>query len=660
MGASVFPNALAAEDIQQFKLTDLYGTVSIRNYSDKQHYTSTGSQPQYVDSEIRELEVDVQGKAYVYHPNFLKLDFGGGPVIQPGGNYTYNFNARLNFLEKKPYPFSVFFERRNPLIVSGIDEQFIQRNTKYGVNGVLKEWKYPIFANFEAYHLTSHAQGTSQLINDELSNVNMRLSQTNKSNGSRQLFIQTTKQSSASGPIGAGIVPTEIDALSVNYDEVSTLGIRGEYSFKNVFNYMERNYIRGGAADISLAQFHYSPILHWVQSEKVRMFYQLDILKSEQSGTNTDNKIFRMGYKRVDENDGGKSAEFQFQDNETNGHAMDSRGVSGVMHTSREFGGTLLTKDRPKKAVAKPRGKAVFKAALGYQSVDRTSGQGDIPDNELLVMSGISEAKLKRNNAHRDSIVVWNSGRNVQYVLDVDYTVVVRGNETYLLRVVGGNIADGETVQVDYTYTTGGTFSHTSLDQQLQMSLEWQNSVSMFAGISRNEVDVTSGTPGIDIGSSEHRNAGVIVNHKVNEELAVGVDARLDQQKNGIAPHRRKSLSAFAQYQLFNATYIRLSANSAKVDYEISAADVDLLRYNVTVNTRAFSRSNIFFSYVLEEDAGAGLPRYLSDYIVKWQWSYRSLYFTLNARKNRETQKNTAGEVKKKRELFRATLERRF
>jgi len=688
VGVSTIPTVTSAEDIRQFQLTDLAGVVAVRDFSDEQHYSDANSK-RNLSSDIREIEIEVDAKAYVYHPNFLKLDVSGGPVFitnKQGSSYvssldsqssgqdvdelTYNLTTRFHFLEKKPYPFSVFFERRNPLIVSGVDEHFLQRNTKFGVNAVVKEWKYPLFVNFEAYNLTSKASGQRLLVDDDISNMNLRVYQTNKRNGSRQVFVQLSQQNSHSGSVAPGantIVGTAIDAQTISYDEYSTYGAKGEYSLKNMFNYMGRRYKRG-ISDVTLKQFHFSPVLHWAKSDVARMFYQLDLFKSSQGSTDTDNKNFRVGYKQVDENDGGKSAEFQIYDNFTSGHTMDSYGITASSHTSRKLGLSntvpgINEKQNNRKKKSKHDGVAIFKASWGYQ-VEERAAQGSsqlIPvQNEQHTLVGANESRLSRINVDANTVHVWNITRTAEYILGSDFSTIRRGNETYLVRIVGGNIADGENVLVDYAYKTGGTFSHSSMDQQIQASMDWQNWLSVYAGLSATRVDVTEGTPGIDIRSSDLRNLGFNINYPVSNEFGVGGDFRFDLQRKGIAPHERVAWGGFAQYKLYDTTFFRYSHNFVKVDYDTAGADVNLVRQNFAVNTRAFLQSSIYLSYVRETDNGGEFPRDLSDFVVKWQWRFRSLYFSLNGRRSSEAQVNALGDVQKDRNLLRATLERRF
>lgn len=674
--------AVVAEDIRQFQLTGTWGEVSLRQVTDEQRYS--GEQiSRFVKSDIQEVEVNIQASAYVYHPNFLKLDFGGGPVLvrnkqasfdqsnpetqsQTVKEWTYNLNARLNFLEKKPYPFSLFFERRNPLIVSSVDEHFFQKNTKYGAVMSLREWELPLSLNMETYKLTSRANGYRQVIDDDISNVNLRMHQTNKGNGNRQLSIQLSRQISNSGNIGSGageIIGTDVRATSLNYEDYSMLGAQKQYTFKNIFSYIDRRFKRGFTSVTNLKQSRFSPVLHWNHSASARSYYQLDFLDNRQDNVKTENKALHAGYKKLEENRGAKTVELQIHENSTLGHNMNSYSVSGSTNTSRSY-----FQDRKKNPVDSKHeakqvdtGKAVFRAAATYQVVDRESDQSSRTveaTNEEHVLRA-EEVKLKYEHVETGTIEVWNINKTAQYTL-TDYSVNVVGISAYIRRILGGNIADGETVIVDYRYNAGGTFSHTSFDQQLQVSMDWKNVLSMFAGINRSKIDITSGIPGIELVSSETRNLGFYLKHAVSTELTLGLDARIDRQKKGAAPHKRKTLAWYMQYRLFNSTFFRFSRNTVDVNYENDSGNVNLLRYNFTVSTRSFWRSNIYFSAVKEQDVGGEFPRELSDYILKWQWNYRRLYLSLNARSNDEVQIASFGEVKKDRRILRATLERRF
>jgi hypothetical protein len=65
----------------------------------------------------------------------------------------------------------------------------------------------------------------------------------------------------------------------------------------------------------------------------------------------------------------------------------------------------------------------------------------------------LDEAPVLLNNPDIDenSVVVWNAGRTNTYDVNIDYLLISRGDYLEIQRLPGGQIANGEEVQVDYT-----------------------------------------------------------------------------------------------------------------------------------------------------------------------------------------------------------------
>lgn len=102
-----------AQEIAPFRLTGVEGYASARFIRDEFTTVQPGTRSRSGLSDMRE-ELFVMTHSYVYHPNFLSLDLGAGPIFQRGRFYTdandttssstlYNLSARASFLRDKPY-----------------------------------------------------------------------------------------------------------------------------------------------------------------------------------------------------------------------------------------------------------------------------------------------------------------------------------------------------------------------------------------------------------------------------------------------------------------------------------------------------------------------------------------------------------------------------
>ena len=108
LGQPVF----AQDDVTPFRLTGIEGHVELR-YNENQQTNSDSGASSTQTSKMTEEQVYLMTHSYIYHPNFLKMDLGIGPVFDQSsfdtdaGNSSdnsteYDLNARLRFLDGKP------------------------------------------------------------------------------------------------------------------------------------------------------------------------------------------------------------------------------------------------------------------------------------------------------------------------------------------------------------------------------------------------------------------------------------------------------------------------------------------------------------------------------------------------------------------------------
>lgn len=108
---TTMPGSTIAEEIAAYRLTDTEGSFGIR-YRYDGDVTQLAASPQNKSTRSNtEEELHVMTHGYIYHPNFLKIDLGGGILFSqeeletPSGDASqdetlYNLSGRLIFLEK--------------------------------------------------------------------------------------------------------------------------------------------------------------------------------------------------------------------------------------------------------------------------------------------------------------------------------------------------------------------------------------------------------------------------------------------------------------------------------------------------------------------------------------------------------------------------------
>ena len=188
MASGCQQTALAQSDeFQTFKLTGIDGYISASGNSDtdKSHQTSGGGIEQGQSSSEVRTDVFVMTHSYVYHPKFLTLDIGGGPVFTAGRNETdgasseskqslFNYNVRARFLADKPFNGQVFYDQLHPAQTLSIGEVTNEQIEKYGFGLNLLSPLTPIPMSLEAEHRFNTGTGASRVLDDELKRVSMR------------------------------------------------------------------------------------------------------------------------------------------------------------------------------------------------------------------------------------------------------------------------------------------------------------------------------------------------------------------------------------------------------------------------------------------------------------------------------------------------------
>lgn len=667
--------------VRPFQLTGYEGKLSYRHFSDEQITTGNVNN---VDSSIDEFELDVQTRSYIYHPNFLVLDVGGGPVFTRNVSQgeteaiSYNFNTRLSFLEKKPYPFSLYYDRRNPLVVSSVSERFLQENTKYGAVFNLRNRKLPVSVNAEIFKLASKGQGNTLIVDEELDSVNLRFFQNNKASGHRQLLLQSNTQQNNSGNIGTN-QGSNVDVTSANYDSYTALGKKHEFIFRDTFTYVNRDIVYDSSLlqAASLKQYQYSPNLQWKHSDTLDTFYRLDLFTSDQIGVSTDKNSAFVSYTKQKKAWGSHSANVKISQEKSTGNSLDSYGVAGFLDYSKPFGKktrAIFEADSKKKKPDQYIGKINFQVSLGFQTFDHAvSNQSDriqvsdephtfvppsvdITLNQRFVINGLGDSIEDTIEVRGDNLI----GTPTLFTIGTDYLLSEVKGVTTITRRVGGSIPDNGLVAVSYFYQSSGTFTNTKFLQQYQASIDLYNKLNIFVGVSRDEVNVTSGISLLDLSSVEKRNFGIIYDTPINDSLSVGADARIDDEVESLAPNLRQSFGGYIQLRFMASALLRISAQKLTVDYENELTDIDLSRVNISFSARPYRGSSIVLSALSEEDIGGNFPRTVTDFNLKFQWRIRKLFFSMIARHNLDTQTAEGVETTIERNFLRATLERRF
>jgi hypothetical protein len=127
----------------------------------------------------------------------------------------------------------------------------------------------------------------------------------------------------------------------------------------------------------------------------------------------------------------------------------------------------------------------------------------DYDESRLQTLSALNEEHtlqygqdtfLRHYNVLLDSIIVTNTAGTIQYVRDIDYQVE-QFNETIIIRpTLFGNINDGQTVVVNYSYRPDHEYSDDVFSQSYTASTTIANSLYLSLSHSRSDQNIHKGT----------------------------------------------------------------------------------------------------------------------------------------------------------------------
>lgn len=396
--------------------------------------------------ETFEEEIFLLSHAFVYHPNLLEVDLGGGfittqnkqespAVSREYDDELYSLTAQLRFLKAKPYPVTLFYDRTNPT-TNTTEERFVRENERYGVNASLLQPLLPFSVNLTAYRQTNQGTGATQIIDERTDDVFLRAYSSIGDDGHGQLTYHNSRRVAENGFITSDppTVKTDIRSESTSFDTHFRFGAQRQYTLTNLISYFEQNRLP------SQQEFRFNPNLTWEHSDKSASFYRFDYLQSEVDEVETTNKLSTIGGRHQFTDTISGNAELSSENSKTTGVENTTDSVTGTMSYIRplSFGQLQLS------------------AGTRYAETDRQAGPSGLArrENEPIRLEGIQSVALSNPNVTDVGPVILQNNPGEVLVENVDYVVEYPNNDTpgsdgitYIRRVTGGKIESGQTVR---------------------------------------------------------------------------------------------------------------------------------------------------------------------------------------------------------------------
>jgi len=642
--------ACPAEEIAPFRFTGFEGYVSMNYLSDSQSQGASGGAATTNAIASMQEEVFLNTHSYFYHPNFLKMDLGGGPLfvqdrVEADGlsnreNSTlYNLTGRLSFLEQKPYPLALYYDHLNPTVTTSLTQSFVQTNTKTGATFSLREPLSPVLVTADAFRLRSEGQSATWVVDENVEQGSLRMSTALGKDGYGQMLYQVNRQDSMSGNPVLPIVPATIENRVASLDTRVLFGSTREYTFTNILSYNTLSYVR---PDFTLERqdFRFGPDLRWQHSETLTSFYNYNLYKSSESTFDTTNQSARVGLMHRDADRLSVSADVHGEDNRITGLTLRAYGAGLQAYYTRPLTNAVLR----------------ISAGATYDQRDREAVAAliNVIGERITLVDGIP-VTLAQDFIDISTIRVFNLGRTQEYTL-TDYRIIVIGTRTQIQRLATGNILDGQEVLVDYAFQTGGTAGYNVLDQNYQVSLTLYRYYTAYVRYHDASYHLTSGVPTLPFNAQRNTLYGLRVDQPLWQGYLLGGEVMFENEEEVYAPYRRRTYDAYLQLPALARVSARLSGRRIIAEYLNSPEDVNLAGWAVQLRSDPWAYTSLSAEAAYEEDTGGTLARAIWRDTLSLEWRIRQLAVRGDAQYTREEQ----GGFERDRKLIRVTARRDF
>jgi hypothetical protein len=658
----------AAQEISSFRLTGVDGYATLRYLRDDFAVDQPAALAGTPAARLRQGQMDLREElfvmthSYVYHPAFLTLDIGGGPILQRGrftgdagdnqsSGTLYNFTSRATFLRDKPYRGAVFFEHLNPTLSVAPGQVLMQENTRYGMEFALLPPVTPVSLQLDASRAHFQGRGADRIIDDQVSRMGLRATRSFGALGITQVQYQDTQQESSSGSPNLPIQGSTSSNRSLNVDSRLHLGANRQYDLTNLLMLNTQSYALDRNSLPDRRDLRFLLDLRGRHSREVNSFGVYSYSSSDQGDLTSAIHNASAGLNYWPSPELAAAAGVRGEDSATRQVSSRLQGVDGSLRyqvpLKLEGWGQLGS----------------LQAGYGFRYDHREQQAAATQTNvigERITVIGTSFASLSRSHVNSGSVVVSNATRSQTYLEGRDYVLTVVGVETRLQRLISGNIVDGQELLVDYAYDIGGSYAYNQADQNLNASWAFASYGNVYFRALDSAPRLTSGAPSFPLNAVQSRLYGARADLPLRAGLEAMIGGSLEREKRRetIAPYQRHNAEIYIQTEdpVFGAGNLRFSNRRTRLDYENAIQNMNLSSHELRYWIRNRYGMDISAAAVRERDIGGPIPRRRSETSLKAQWRYRKLSLALDVVRTREFQ----GDFERSRALIQFVARRDF
>lgn len=620
----------ATDEFSTFRLTGIDGHVSIGYVGDDYTTETPGGGGSTVTSKQSQsdLRVDtmVMTHSYLYHPKFISMDVGAGPVFEwvrdnnngvtTRSNHTlYNLSAHARVLPDKPYNGSLFYDHLNPTLSIGIGEIINQEADKYGFTFALLAPVTPIPLTLDANRKEYSGSSASRVIDDSTQQVTLRTNFSPLRGANTALSLHQIEQTSNSGALSQPIQESQLTTRGFNSDTSLYLGAANEVSLFNSISYSTHKFKQALASTPQIDDLRFALTSYIAHSKTLSSTAIYSYNLNRQDSRDTTAQLLNLIGNWTPKQEWVVSVGLLGESSEADQFSTRNWKTDGRVQYERPLPiGTLQTG-----------------YSLRYGKVDQSaSGGGIVVVGEHVILNGTTPVNLSQPQVVGGSVSVWNLARTQQFVEGIDYTLSVVGLSTRIQRLPSGAIGDGEEVLVDYQFDVGGTYTSTSLDQDFNLNWAISRNVSAYFRYTSSQPEVDSGTPSSPLNtvhSSLYGARADVPLHILRELVVVGGLVEYENRRETHAPFVRKAGELYLQTDLpwLSNASIRLGTRRTQVDADNVAQTMDQQSYDLTTHWRTSAGLNVSLIGLFEEDNAGLQPTSRRLVTLRANWQYRKL-----------------------------------
>jgi len=618
--------------IRPFAITDVDGNVALRLSIDEREQASGGGSAGFEDQQKLETELLLSADGYVYHPDFLEFSVGGGPLLYTqdysataGSNDSDDllFNGRgdFRFFQERPWPASFRASRRHPSVTTSIAGTFLVQRDEVGATFALRRPLSPVQLTLDAFRIQNDGSGLGAVLDDRFDEVSVNAFRAFRRADQLSVTLRWNQRDSRSGSAGLPITESDIETWTIDAYAKNVFGSSGQFTWLQQLTAVRQTTVTDTRD--KLEDLAYFSNAYWNHGPKTRSFYT-----------------------------------FRYRDTDREARAQ-SRNHSLLAGLSREFGDyTLLTgelrtardKDlafrrETNSAVLRinynrpvPTGRLNLGANVEYRNTDRKAADDEVQVfDEAITLVGTLPVDLRNEFVIAGTVIVRNEPKTQVFAEGVDYRLITIGSVTSIQRLVGGNIADGQTVLLEYRFQAGGSVDFDTLSQSYVAELRFLRYFNVYLRFSDQDNQINSGNPTTPLNSVQDITYGLAADFPVGDWVTIGGEARITERREDIASFDRDSYDAYTQFNLPWSSALTVGFHKELVDNKTSEEDVDLVQYRGQFRTRLWRRLLLSLAFDTLEDSGGTLRRQRDEWSLGLEMNYRQVRCSLRASDVSET-----------------------